>query len=249
MSLGLVMFLFIPFLVSVEDDAHLHRFNLLMASISGVAFRAVLCHFPSHPVRAPSSSAQEIKSASNALTASSLWSASMRLMSQRNFSLVAIAYSLLNGFRCAIFSHALKTAPNQVSPSTPTATFLCPSYRRYCNRLDFRNSCAHGLVLPLAAFRQLYRCSRLSLAILYGRVGLFSPFSASPSWRAPHLLPLCSNGCRSESRIERAACLLPRFPSSRLPLFAPIWPPLLRCRCCLRSRSSWHSVRCQKGAR
>lgn len=98
MCCGLVLWLMIPLLVSVEDGTHLHTFNLVCLGMASLNLLMALFHFPNHPAVPPSASALGVRLSSSTVTWSALRSSVRAMLAHRDFLLLFIAYSLLNGF-------------------------------------------------------------------------------------------------------------------------------------------------------
>jgi FLVCR family MFS transporter len=109
---GIIMWLMVPLIVTVEDLEHYVRFNYVCLGGASVTLAMALFHFPNYPINSPSSSAGFLKSQSSFITASSLWESVTKLLAIRDFVIVFSVYSLLSGY--AAFIEVL--LPNMLLP-------------------------------------------------------------------------------------------------------------------------------------
>ena len=98
MSCGLILCLLIPLVLSVEDHAHMYRFNLVLLCAASATAAAAFLHWPSQPATAPSASALEVRATSERVSLASLLSSCATLLGQRDYLILFVAFAFLNGF-------------------------------------------------------------------------------------------------------------------------------------------------------
>ena len=114
-----IIFLVGPALVSTIDMNHVQMLNYLLVAISGANFLCVAIYYPSHPLVAPSASANLARSEESRFSLTVLWTALRKLASSRDFLVLIFSYGFGAGFQSSWASTLQTNLGNFLVNDTP----------------------------------------------------------------------------------------------------------------------------------